>query len=270
MPSQTKKLTTLVTTLIAIVFIGTGLGLIVLTDELDYFAHHGSQKSIIRELGALMFVTASISVFWELFAKRSFLHEVVELVRISENVEESGVSRLCKDFYHAPPWAELFKDTTEFDMVVSYARTWRSMHHSHLTALSNDPKCRIRVVLADPNCQELVAELARRYEKTVEEMLASMNEAVREYTDFLGRGSASFELHLSKRSCLYTYYRFNDSIVVSFLPNHKVMRTERPTIVLERSGIFPTIFRRDFDALVAQSTLNYSNPAATPNAPANA
>jgi len=269
MPSQTKKLTTLITSLIALVFIFAGLGLIVLTDELDYFTTHGSQKSIVRELGALMFVTASISVFWELFAKRSFLHEVVELVRISENIEESGVSRLCKDFYHTPPWAELFKDTTEFDMVVSYARTWRSMHHSHLVALGKDPKCRIRVVLADPNCPELVAELARRYNKTHEEMLVSMNEAVREYTEFLGGGLAQFELYLSKRACLYTYYRFNDSIVVSFLPNHKVMRTERPTIILERSGVFPTIFRQDFHQLIAQSTLNNQNHALA-NDPANA
>jgi hypothetical protein len=253
MPVIIKKLTTLTTVFLAFLIIAFGLSLIVISNDLEFFKSYPSLQATTRELGALLFVTASISMVWELFVKRSFLQEVVELVHLSQNIQQSGVSRITKNSYHAVPWDELFADTTEFDMIVSYARTWREMHRTQLRELSSNPKCRIRVVLADPNSQPLISELSRRYAISESDIVALIKEAIQNFTDYLGRGSATFELYLSNRACLYTYYRFNDSLVVSFTANHHA-KTDRPCLLLEQSGSLTTFFRDDFEKFIQPLT----------------
>lgn len=255
-----KRFTNLQAALIALFFVTAGMALIVASDDLDYFKAHHSQQLIAREMGALMFVTASVSILWELFAKRSLLQEVIELVRLSDNVLKAGLRRAFTAFYADIDWADLFKGVTEVDLAVSYARTWRNTHRTELRALKKKAGARVRLILPDPEYAPLVGELARRYGQTEDAMKSALKEAIAEFTEYLSGGDAELELYLAKRQTSYSYFRFNDTVVVAIICNADG-RADRNGLVCNRPGKLTESFEADFECFRGQARRILPPPA---------
>ena len=50
-----------------------------------------SLKSLSSEIGSVLLVSISLTIFWELSTKRDFFAEIMHHVQLSENIKQAGV-----------------------------------------------------------------------------------------------------------------------------------------------------------------------------------
>lgn len=77
--------------------------------------------AVSAQLGGLLVATGLLGVVWELVGRRSLAREIQELAGLSKEVVDAGLVALPRRFYEDTPWADLFRDAQEVDVVVSYA-----------------------------------------------------------------------------------------------------------------------------------------------------
>lgn len=85
------------------------VGLAVLYASAVLGEHHPRLEVVVREAGALVFVTGLLSVFWELLANRSLANEIIAKVGISQQILASGLLKITPNFHRDINWPELFK-----------------------------------------------------------------------------------------------------------------------------------------------------------------
>ena len=77
--------------------------------------------TVISTIGAAFLV----NFLWEIFAKKRFAESVLEMAKISKNIEQSGVDHIDIDFSSINWQAELTK-THNLTAIFTYAQTWRN------------------------------------------------------------------------------------------------------------------------------------------------
>lgn len=166
MPDQHEilNLKTMVASLAAIL---AGLGMLYASAVLG--DHHPRWEVVVREAGALVFVTGLLSGFWELLAKRSLANEIIDKVGISRQILAAGLRKVTPNFHRDIDWPELFKDAHQIDIFFAYGGSWRAAHYEELTAFARRSGARLRIVLPDPDDAGIVAEMAHRFGTTPSE-----------------------------------------------------------------------------------------------------
>ena len=179
---------------------------------------------------------------------------IAEAVRadLSESIRRSGVHDVFRRFYTDVPWVHLFPHTTEFDLIVSYARTWKNTHREPLKQIATNPKATIRVVLANPDNPDLMLELARRYELPAAEVTSCVRESLADFRALLASGAAECHIHVSNRASLHTYYRFDEVLVLSLFSNNNA-KADRPGFLLNRDGTLTRFLRDEFETYFQNS-----------------
>jgi hypothetical protein len=183
---------------------------------------------------------------------------------LSESIRASGVHDVFRRFYTDVPWNQLLPGTAEFDLIVSYARTWKNTYREQLKQIAANPRARIRVVLANPENQALIEELSRRYGLSSGDVKSYAQESLADFTTLLGSGTAECHIRVSDRPCLYTYYRFDDVLILSLFPNTNV-RTDRPGFVLRGDGTLSRFLRDEFETYFQASRVSTDIADKAPN-----
>jgi hypothetical protein len=171
---------------------------------------------------------------------------------LSDSIRASGVHDVFRRFYTDVPWDKLLPGTTDLDVIVSYARTWKNTHREQLKEIAKNERARIRVVLANPDNPQLMVELAYRYALTQDEITSCVRESLTDFKSLLASGCAECYIHVSDRPCLYTYYRLNDVVLLSLFPNTKA-KTDRPGFILRGAGTLSKFLREDFESYFQSS-----------------
>src|ERR1043166_8585556 len=127
------------------------VGLVVLYLSAVLGENHPRLEVVVREAGALVFVTGLLSIFWELLAKRSLADEIIDKGGISRQVLGSGLLKVTPNFHRDIDWPVLFKDVHEIDIFFAYGGSWRATHYEELNAFARRNGARLRVVLPDPD-----------------------------------------------------------------------------------------------------------------------
>ena len=86
--------------------------------------------TVISTIGAAFLV----NFLWEIFAKKRFAESVLEMAKISKNIEQSGVDHIDIDFSSINWQAELTK-THNLTAIFTYAQTWRNSQQRERTDL---------------------------------------------------------------------------------------------------------------------------------------
>jgi len=242
------------------IFVG-GCALLYLASFSTWLSEHPNWHSVVQNTGGLFVATAVLSVLWELAGRRAFLSELLSVVKVSEDVQESGLVRVARDYATGIDWADLFRDATEVDLFFCYARTWRANHTNELRALARRKKARVRVVLPDPEDTRLIDELRLRFgAHTDEDLVRSIHEAERDLRDiFTGREArCAFDLKYHAATPVFTLYRF-DSKAVAVFYQHRSERSYVPALEFEKGGYGYEFLAKDFDALFQNGRSPASN-----------
>jgi ribosomal protein S24E len=213
--------------------------------------HHPIRAVVLREVGVLLFVTAVLTLTWELIGKRSFTDEILSKANMSRDLADAGILVVVPNFRDSRiPWDELFKNSNRLDIWVSYASTWRNTHAQAIEKLLSRKDARVRVVLPNPNDDRVVQELALRYEKSKEVLKGQIEEAITAFQRIGSNGSV--EIYLSKTVPLYTFYLFTNKAVVA-LYNHRKGRIPVPTLVCDEDGFLFKYVEEEFEDLVGNA-----------------
>lgn len=256
-----RRLTTAHVVLVAVLVAAVGVFLLYLGELTgDWWAGHPSFQALIRDLGALLIVSAAIGLIWDLVGKRSFAREVLETARTSTDVEAAGLVRIGTNYVDEPDWEALFATVRKLDIFLAYGSTWRNTHLERLRKLAQSGG-RIRVYLPDPDDQVAIAQLAERFAKTPADLVSLIDEARRAYQALPVGAGGSVEVFFRRGDAVFSCYRFDGTAVLT-LYTHRRQRTGVPTIVCRDGGSLYQFVRDEFTALQQQS-----RPAPTEAAP---
>jgi ribonuclease D len=224
-----------------------GIGLMYLSAQME--GPHGPTPldTAIREAGALLFVTAALSVLWDLRGRRNLADELLTAVGVSSSLSDAGLVRVTTD-YGQIEWDKLINSASHVDPFFTYAHTWRNSHETALRTLVERGDTQLRVILADRLNQTLLAHLAARFNASPEDVAATIEEAEHGWVQLArikGEG-AEVELRVTTSFPVFTYYRFDGRCVGVFYGQAR-KRTDVPALECQRGGSLYTFFSEQFE-----------------------
>lgn len=182
--------------------------------------------TVISTIGAAFLV----NFLWEIFAKKRFAESVLEMAKISKNIEQSGVDHIDIDFSSINWQAELTK-THNLTAIFTYAQTWRNSNRVTIQRFTAKRKNRFTVIMPDYENKDIMAEFDRRYNYEDGKTGELIKEAVMDYCE-LGA-----KVYLFNKSLQATYYIMDNVALMAFF-KHSPGKSTVPYIRAESSGSF--------------------------------
>jgi len=223
-----------------------GIALLAIANILN---SHPNYQAILRALGGLFVATITLKTLWDLFAKRSFLAELMAMTQLAEDVRIAGILHVTSDFYRGFDWPGTFAKVHQFDLLFAYGRTWRGMNRVDLQRFAEKKQAKVRILLPNPNSPEVITELARRFSTTAETVQKEILEASRDFRKIFEKTS-QFGLWYLPLAPVYGWYRFDQLAVVTFY-KHGQERTNVPTFIVEQGGTVFDFMMSEFENLIA-------------------
>jgi hypothetical protein len=252
-----KERVTLRTLLVAFVVASLGIGLLYAAAHKDWWKNYEVWQTVVQNVGSLLLVTVVITILWELWGKRAFLDEVLAKAQVSKEIAFAGITKITDSFHHDIDWRSYFRTVNKLDIFFAYARTWRNTYTQELQEVASREDARIRVVLPDPENEQTVIELARRFNYTPEELRTLIREAETQFRSLrssIGAKGAHIDIWFLPAAPLFTFYRF-DRIAILALYSHCRERVPVPTFVCEMGGTLYDYIRKEFEAMIRQGGL---------------
>ena len=163
MRSIVRERVSLRTIVAAIVISVAGMSLLGLTASSETWRDAPSWQAFLQNLGSLLFVTGLLTVAWDLFSKRAFAKELLDLTGLADDVRAAGLVRVVASFRTEMEWPDLLRNASTLDLFVCWARTWRNQNESELAAILARKSGLIRVVLPDHEHAETLATMATHF-----------------------------------------------------------------------------------------------------------
>jgi hypothetical protein len=147
-------------------------------------------------------------------------------------------------------WGTLFSNAKRLDILFAYGRTWRNSRVVELTEFVCIGDNRMRVVLPDPENDNVVSELSRRFSCAPAELKAQIIESARHFLSLksLPNCRAQIQIWFYPFAPQYALFRFDDSVVVT-LYSHR--RTRGGVVTLHvKGGILASYMQDEFKYLI--------------------
>lgn len=127
-----------------------GIGLMYWAEQ-DWWKGWELWRTVVRELGAMLFTTVAVALLWELFGKRALVDEVFEIAGISEPLKDSGIVHVTPNFYKDLEWKAYFEASSKLDILLDPEwSTWFTNNQEFLEAFLNKQNAKMRVLLPKP------------------------------------------------------------------------------------------------------------------------
>jgi len=215
----------------------------------EWWADREAVRQLIFGFGFFFLAPVAIGLLWEIFLRRSFVDEIINRIRMAEEIKNAGIIGYTNDFYHDIAWNSLFAAAKEIDIFFSYGSTWRNTNENNFKEFIRRGG-KLRVVLPDPEDNDTVQELSRRYYYHVEELQTRINEAINFFKGLRSGGTGSgIKVWVLKKPPLFAYYRFDDRIIITLF-NHREGRPGVPVISAQREGKLGNFAISEFEAFV--------------------
>ncbi|UBV14922.1 hypothetical protein [Mycolicibacterium fortuitum] len=243
------KLTTYKTALFASLVVIAGIGLMWLSNK-GWFDSHKAVQATANQVGGLLITTGGLAILWDLRAKRDFMQEVLEKVRISSDVTAAGIDRVTMKWMDIP-WDDLFKNSKQVSVFISYGGSWRKNNWATIEKFVGVKGNSLRLFLPDPNDEATMQVLAKRYDYTPQKVRDNVVETTEEFAK-LGTAGADVRIYYRAGDPTYTSYCFDDKVLVTLYANRR-RRGDVPTLLVGQ-GTFHDFFKEDLTAIENQST----------------
>jgi hypothetical protein len=227
--------------ILALVAVLVAIGLFWLAEHDAWFEKLRPVQVTMEQVAGLIVATGLLTAGWELVGKRRFAAEVLEKAKLSSDVTDSGLIRVTDRHHEDVQWGDLFAGTTQLDIAIPYARTWRNNHAGSLRKLAARSGGRLRVFLPDPDDSLTMASLARRFNSTHDDITNTVQEAVREYPKLDRDGGGGVEVFVRSGEVSFSCYRFDRKAAVIALYSHSTDRrawTSTPVLIAGQGHLF--------------------------------
>jgi len=203
-----------------------------------------SRVTLIALLNAIL--TGMIGFgLWEVFAKRTFAEEILEVANISQNLRDSGIL-YCYSNFKEIEWREILNHSKEIKVFVSYAKTWREQYSDAIdTFINNSGK--MTVYLPDYRNEALMKQYDERFSYPHGRTKEYVLESARVFSE------KSCAVKLYNGVMFNSYYIIDDCCLIALSKNKKE-KTIVPTIKFIKDGFFGGFIDREFASIEQQST----------------
>lgn len=203
----------------------------------------------VREIGALLFVTAALTVVWDLHGRRQLTGEVLSAAELSKEITDAGLTSLTTDYTHID-WKGLLNRASNVDLFFAYAATWRSYHHADLLHLLQRDGTHVRVILPDRDDPLQVGQLAARFGEEEQKIVQKIHDAETAFATLVRESGrpGSLELRATGSYPLFTYYRF-DGRCIGVLYSQVGKREQVPAFECQHGGSLHRFFSDQFESL---------------------
>lgn len=253
-----KERVNLRTLLIALGIAITGIGFLWISANDNWWKSCKVWQTVLQNIGALLVVTVVISLLWELYGKRAFLDEVLAKAQISKELTFAGITKITDTFHRQDiDWKKYFHTVNKLDIFFAYGRTWRNVHAEEFRKIAAREEVRIRIVLPDPEDKQVMAELARRFKYTDNEIKTIIREAEAYFRNLInsaGANGAQIDIWFLPAAPLFSFYRF-DHVGILALYTHRRDRAAVPTFVCEMGGTLYDYIYKEFKAMIKENGL---------------
>ncbi|MEU3481344.1 hypothetical protein ACI2LO_26505 [Streptomyces sp. NPDC033754] len=244
--------------LLAVVGVVTG-GVLLYVSGLPWFEQHKSWGTLINQVGGLLIASVALATLWDLVGRRSFFREMLDVLKLKQDVHESGLESIGTDYRNVVNWDECLGSAKNLDIFAAWATTWRNSNQTNLQRLASRPDGRIRVVLPDPNDNTCVRTLAARFNISQADVRTKLNESIEGYKKFDGNGSSTgrVEIYTTPVYRAFTAYRIDNQFVVT-LYHHKDNRSGSfPALTCRQGGSLFAFFEEDLEGVLDGATKLY-------------
>jgi len=210
---------------LSLLIVAIGFLLIYCSENGEWWKEHDVIQGTVREIGKLLLATAILATAWDIYGKRAFLDEILAKAQIASEIRSAGIIKITDTFHTDIDWHEYFRSVRHLDIFFAYGRTWRNTHIQELQSVAARRGSRIRVVLPDPDDQQTVTELSRRFNTPPDHIIESIREAEQFFEDLRRNAyskdpqAAEIEVWFLPAGPQYSSYRFDDLAVLA-LYNH--------------------------------------------------
>lgn len=234
-------------------FIGLGIFLLLWTSNDELWVNNTFWQTILRELGAFIAISFTISLFWDVFGRKQLLDNVLDVTSLSDEIQQSGLIKIIENFPDYDKWQDHFTKSNILDIVFSYGSGWRSNLKITLGEFVSKKGNRIRVIMPDPNDSLTMKELARRFTYEETSLISKIQEAEVDFKDLASKAEkngASVEIWFIPAAITYSFYRFNDLLIFAMFTHRQEKRIKVPSFVCEKGGWLYDYFEKEFDQMV--------------------
>ncbi len=255
-----RKITWLSATTISFFLFIVGLLLLWATGDNNtwLFIKYPTINTLLKETGSIIAASGLVAIIWEISIKRTFFNEVMERVGLASDVDKAGLTGITMRFYQDIDWATLLKNTKNLDIFFSYGSTWRHINTVQLSELANRGVS-IRVVLPDPDDEDLMIQLGARYGYDKDEMQRRINGAKTDLQEKFNNSPSELKLYRTKVAPLFDIYKFDDVAIITIF-KHRTDRVPVPAFQLKKGGEL-----YDFADSEIKAFFNDPNPLAQPD-----
>ena len=194
-------------------------------------------SALWAHVGSFVIASVVMALLFQFWQYRALLDDLFKRVRSADYWLRAGLSGFSASIHDDVPWDELFRNNDRLSLMVAYARTWRNSHQSRLEAFVGRPRTTLNVVLPDPDVEDTMTELGRRFHTTPDDVGKSIREA-RAFFEALGdraHENSTVAIYLLPRAPLFTFYLFNSRVVFATY-RHRPGRGPIVTLLADRGG----------------------------------
>ena len=218
---------------------------------INYYVLNGIQNDAVRILSITFMSTVATvilaNVLWEVIARESFSKYLLNQVKISENIAQSGIDTVYVDFKEIDWKTELAK-TNSFTAAFIYAYSWRSNNDTSIKtfAKKRSKRRKMRIIVPDPENSNIMTDLDRRFNFENGETRRRIEDCISYYLE-LGATVYAFDGTMQS-----TYYLMDDDGIMAFF-SHSAEKGSVPAIKASKKGEMYKYIEKDLEAMIQRS-----------------
>ena len=209
---------------------------------------------LFGQIGGLLIVAVAVGYLWELRGRAAFTRDLLSKVNLSQEVLSSGIVGVGDYYLQNVPWTDRIGAAKKIDISMAYGETWRNTYDHILREFVRRPGTRLRLILPDPRDSDAVREMARRFACTtadVQDKIVATTKAFDGYRQ-MADPTAGIDVRFRAGIPTFTYYRFDQHMVITMYSNRRDRTSEVPIIQIT-GGRLAKFLRDDFEAMLEQS-----------------
>lgn len=244
-----RQRTNRTTLLLSVIPLIIGVGLIYLSGFLE---NHPRYASLTRELGSVFIAAVCLAGLWEFAAKRSFMVELLAASNLADRIHTTGVVGLSTRWSVDIPWDRLFIQASQIDIFLAYGVTWRGLFTGQLRQFATTHGTRCRIVLPDPDNENLVRAVAAQFGKDYDGMRTRIVSAKEDFVaafEGIANPAFSYEIWYSQKPPLFSFYIFGEHAVVTLF-RHVSAASNGIGFTVERGGDYYQFLSDEFKGFV--------------------
>ena len=144
----------------------------------------------------MLVASVALGLLWELVAKRQFQQEIFSIAQVADDIHDARLRSVTTDFSSGVDFPTLLDTAAEIDILFAYARTWRHNYDKQLRALAKRKDVKLRIILPDPDNEDILSELGRRFGVTKEEMRSRILETTEEFAAMFSRDDGTKQCYV--------------------------------------------------------------------------